>query len=266
MTCKNGICIIDSSPFICVDGLAISYDGRTILQDIHFQSHRCSITAIIGPSGSGKSSFLIALNRLTDEISRCQVTGSIRIGELDVMARKLNLRLLRRKVGMIFQRPNPFPMSTWQNLEVTLKESGITNKQERADRAEQALRNVGLWNEIEGKLHQSALRLSGGQQQRLCIARGICVDPEVVLFDEPCSSLDPLSTEVIEDLIQKLRDRLTVIIVTHNLAQARRIADHTTLFWTENQRGYVLESGPTEQLFSQPKCETTGFYVNGRLG
>ncbi|MBE0468611.1 MAG: ATP-binding cassette domain-containing protein [Methyloprofundus sp.] len=183
------------------------------------------ITALIGPSGCGKTSFLSALNRLTDMLPDCQVTGDMQFNGSDLSDPSLNILNLRRDIGMIFQKPVPFPLSIRRNIELPLREHGISNKKERDSLVQQALQDVGLWAEVKDRLEASALALSGGQQQRLCIARALALKPKVLLMDEPCSALDPISSAVVEDLIKRLRGRYTIIIVTHNLAQAKRIAN-----------------------------------------
>jgi phosphate transport system ATP-binding protein len=266
MICKDGICIVSDQPLICVKDLEVRYKQRIALNDISIGIDACSITALIGPSGCGKTSFLNCLNRLTDSVPDCQVKGSIHIAGTDVMSPKTNLIQLRRQVGMIFQKPNPFPFSIWKNLDLTLRQHGYRNNQIRSEKTEGALRAVGLWDEVKDHLHDSALSLSGGQQQRLCIARAIVLEPEVMLFDEPCSALDPISMRVVEELIHGLRHKFTIVIVTHNLAQARRIADATAVFWTRNGSGCLIEHGPTANIFASPQNQITAAYLSGEQG
>jgi phosphate transport system ATP-binding protein len=249
-----------------VKDLEVRYDNKPVLSNISLNIDFCSITALIGPSGCGKTSLLNSLNRLTDSVPSCSVSGSIHIGDLDVFNSKTNLLHLRRRVGMIFQRPNPFPLSVWKNIDLTLKQHGIRDNHVRAEKTEGAIRAVGLWDEVKDRLHGSALALSGGQQQRLCIARAIVLDPEVMLFDEPCSALDPISMRVVEDLIKSFRQKFTVVVVTHNLAQARRIADATAVFWANNGVGYLVEYGPTEKIFGDPQSKITQNYLSGEDG
>jgi phosphate transport system ATP-binding protein len=199
-------------------------------------------------------------------IPNCRVQGRIRIGNLDVLSPAISVIALRRRVGMIFQKPNPFPFSIWQNLELPLKEHGIRDRQQIDEIIETSLQDVGLWNEIKDRLQSSALALSGGQQQRLCIARALALQPEVLLLDEPCSALDPISSNVVEDLIISLRQRYTLLIVTHNLAQSKRIADGVAMFWVQDGVGQLIESGSVEQIFDAPQHPLTAAYVTGARG
>lgn len=251
---------------LCTESLCLSYGTRNALEDVSLSIPARSITAIIGPSGSGKSSFLCCLNRMTDLNAAATVAGSVRLGEHDIH-RDIgkNPTDLRRRVGMVFQRPNPFPFSIWKNLALPLRHHGVRDKRDLAERIEHALRRVGLWEEVEGRLRDSALSLSGGQQQRLCIARALVLEPEVLLMDEPCSSLDPLSTKCIESLIRQLKDSYTIIVVTHDLAQARRVADHIALFWNLDGVGRLIEQGDACRVFEQPEHELTATYLAGQL-
>lgn len=266
MKCENGICCVGDRPYLCVRDLGLRYGPRQTLGNVNLDVSACSITALIGPSGSGKSSLLNCFNRLTDHIPRCKVEGRIEIDGEDILAASVDVRALRRKVGMVFQKPNPFPLSIWQNLALTLKQHGIKDKIQVAAKVEAVLRGVALWDEVKDRLHASALALSGGQQQRLCIARALILDPDLVLLDEPCSALDPLSSAAVEELIRDMRRRLTVILVTHNLAQARRLADATALFWAHEGIGSIVEQGPTERLFAAPQHRLTAAYVSGAIG
>jgi len=251
---------------IRVEGLSLDYDGKPALRDISLDIYRGCITALIGPSGCGKTSLLSSLNRLTDLIPGCQVDGRITIDGQDIRDPQLDVRALRRRVGLIFQKPNPFPLSIRRNLEMPLREHGLKNRSELAGRVERALSDVGLWNEIKDRLDAPALTLSGGQQQRLCIARALILEPSVLLMDEPCSALDPLSSAIVEDLVQSLRGRYTVVIVTHNLAQARRIANYAAFFWVRDRAGTLVEFGQCRKLFEAPKHELTAAYVSGMRG
>lgn len=244
--------------------LCVSYHGRTALAGVNLCIRRGRITAVIGPSGCGKSSFLASLNRLTDLIPGCRVTGKVLLDGRDTLAETGNLIALRRRVGMIFQQPNPFPLSIARNLDLPLKELGVRARDERRDRAEQALRRVGLWSEVRDRLQAPALSLSGGQQQRLCLARAIALEPEVLLMDEPCSALDPIASATVEELILELSGRYTVAVVTHNLAQARRIAEDIAVFWLRDGAGRMIEAGTTRQVFESPRDELTAAYVAGR--
>ena len=247
-----------------IERLSLFYGQTAALRNVDLQIPEGEITALIGPSGCGKTSLLSSLNRLTDLIAGCRVEGQVRWRGQDLRA--LDAMSLRRRVGMIFQKPSPFPLSIRRNLDLPLREHGVKDKRERQDRLEATLRDVGLWNEVCDRLDSSALALSGGQQQRLCIARALVLRPEVILFDEPCSALDPISSGVVEDLIADLRGRYTVVIVTHNLAQARRIADHTAFFWLVDGAGQLVESGPTTELLESPKDPLTRAYVSGARG
>lgn len=249
-----------------IEGLSVAYNGRQVVSDVSLNIQRGCITALIGPSGCGKTSFLSCLNRLTDLIPGCQVSGQVLLDGEDIAAAGTDVLMLRRRIGMIFQRPNPFPLSIRRNLDMPLKEHGYHQREDRAERIERALRDVGLWDEVKDRLDTSALGLSGGQQQRLCIARALVLEPEILLMDEPCSALDPLASGVVEDLIQRLGGHYTVIIVTHNLAQARRIANFTAFFWTRDQIGQLIEFGPCKQVFDAPAEPLTAAYINGVRG
>ncbi len=244
----------------------IFYGARQALKDVSLSVARGSITALVGPSGSGKTSLLTCVNRLTDLIPSCRVTGSIHCAGFDVFAPDTDVLQLRRRVGMIFQKPNPFPFSIRHNLACPLREHGVTDGHQIDARIESALRQVGLWKEVSDRLETAALALSGGQQQRLCIARALILSPDVLLMDEPCSALDPISSGWVEDLITALRRQYTIAIVTHNLAQARRIADHVALLWVRDGIGQLIEHGPTAQLFNHPVHELTAAYINGVRG
>lgn len=262
----SGLPHLESHPLIQTDQLNLHYGEKPVFADVTLPIHAGCITALVGPSGCGKTSFLSCLNRLTDLIPRCRVSGSIRMGSLDVLAPKIDAIALRRRVGMIFQKPNPFPLSIWKNLALPLHEHGVRNR-EQVDRiVETTLQDVGLWDEVKNRLNTPALSLSGGQQQRLCIARALVLKPEVLLLDEPCSALDPISSGVVEDLIASLRGRYTQLIVTHNLAQARRIADYAALFWVQDGVGRLVEYGTVEQIFETPQEALTAAYVTGIRG
>jgi phosphate transport system ATP-binding protein len=246
--------------------LGLTYGGKPALAGVSLGIPRGEITALIGPSGCGKTSFLCCLNRLTDLIPGCRVTGRATLGDQDILAPTLDVMNLRRRVGMIFQKPNPFPLSIRRNLEFPLREHGTRDRVILEAKIEAALRSVGLWDEVKDRLHASALALSGGQQQRLCLARALALDPEVILLDEPCSALDPISSGVVEDLIGGLRGRVTVVVVTHNLAQARRLADRVAHFWVVAGFGTLIEAGPTRQVFEQPTQRITADYIKGVRG
>jgi len=253
-------------PFIQTENLNIGYREKPVLEGVSLTLNIGCLTAVVGPSGCGKTSLLMSLNRLTDLIPSCRVTGKIRLGSLDILDSKTDVIQLRRRVGMIFQKPNPFPLSIFKNLAFPLREHGVRERGEIARIIEESLRDVGLWDEVKDRLNDPALGLSGGQQQRLCIARALALNPEALLMDEPCSALDPLSSGIVEDLIFKLRGRFTILIVTHNLAQARRIADYAAFFWMEDGTGRLIETGPAKQIFETPKKALTTAYVSGMRG
>jgi phosphate transport system ATP-binding protein len=255
-----------SQPFVRVDQLNLRYGGNPAFQDVNLSINKGCITALVGPSGCGKTSFLTCLNRLTDLIAGCLVSGRITIDTLDILAPSTDVIQLRRRIGMIFQKPNPFPLSIRRNLEFPLREHGLRDRAQIAQTIEATLRDVGLWDEVKDRLDSPALALSGGQQQRLCIARSLALSPEMLLLDEPCSALDPLSSGIVEDLIVSLRGRYTILIVTHNLAQARRIADYAALFWVQNGAGRLIESGTAKQILVEPRDPLTAAYVIGMRG
>ncbi|HRF00244.1 MAG TPA: phosphate ABC transporter ATP-binding protein [Pirellulaceae bacterium] len=251
---------------IRVDRLTIRYGDRVALRDVTLEVPNGSVTAIVGPSGCGKSSLLQAINRLTDLVPGAEVSGSIEVDGRSVHDGRRAVVDLRRDVGMIFQRPNPFPTSIRRNLQLALREHGVRRRDELERTTERVLRDVGLWDEVRDRLDASALRLSGGQQQRLCLARALALEPRVLLMDEPCSALDPAATARVEGLIRQLRERHTILIVTHHLAQARRIADRLAVFWIRDGAGALIESGPTERLFTSPDDPITAAYLSGAAG
>ena len=256
----------EPKPFIDVERLSLHYGQKPAFHDVTLSINKECITALVGPSGCGKTSFLTALNRLTDLIPGCRLSGRIRLDGLDLLTPNTDVIHLRHRVGMIFQKPNPFPLSIRKNLEFPLREHGLRDREQIAVNIETVLREVGLWDEVKDRLNSPALALSGGQQQRLCMARALVLSPEVLLLDEPCSALDPLSSGVVEDLIVGLRNRYTVLIVTHNLAQARRIADYAALFWVQNGAGQLIEAGTAKQIFEEPRDPLTAAYVSGMRG
>lgn len=249
-----------------VKDLSVSLQGKMIIDDINLNARRGSITAIVGPSGVGKSTFLKVFNRILETESPVQISGTVEIENHSIYNKKVNLQALRRKVGMVFQRPTPFPVSIFKNIAIPLSEFDHLPTIEVKIAVEKYLRLVGLWDEVKDKLQHSALSLSGGQQQRLCIARAMSLNPSIMLFDEPCSSLDPRSTATIENLLGQLRSQTTMLIVTHNLAQARRVSDQTGLFWPINNIGRLVECAPTIDFFENPKSNYTKSYVNGHSG
>jgi phosphate transport system ATP-binding protein len=256
----------DAPVMVAARGVSVRYRDQLTLDGVDLDLRRNRILAIIGPSGCGKSTFLATLNRLCDMIPGCHVDGSVAVDGADIRDGQADVRLLRCKVGMIFQKPNPFPLSIRRNIDMPLKEHGVASRKDREERMEEVLTEVGLWREVRDRLDQPALSLSGGQQQRLCIARALALRPEVLLMDEPCSALDPISSAVIEDLILRLKERYTIAIVTHNLAQARRIADDLAIFWTVDGVGRVIEQGPAETLFAAPANPISASYLSGARG
>ena len=249
-----------------INHLSVSYHGRRVLEDVTLALPRGRITALIGPSGCGKTSLLSAVNRLSDLIAGCRVDGEVLIDGQDVRDGDVDAMLLRRRVGMIFQKPVPLPLSIRRNIDLPLREHGMRGRRERNQSIQRALEDVGLWPEVRQRLDEPALALSGGQQQRLCIARAAALDPEVLLLDEPCGSLDPLATDVIEQLLRSYRGRYTMLVVTHNLPQARRIADYVAFFWITGGVGRLIEHGPCRHIFESPRESLTEAYVTGRAG
>lgn len=247
---------------LAIRDLTVTYGNHRAVSGVNLTVPRNQILAIVGPSGCGKSTFLSSLNRLTDLIPQCRVEGSIKVDGEEILAADYDEQTLRCRVGMVFQKPNPFPLTIRRNLSVPLKEHGFS-KADITSITEQALTDVGLWDEVKDRLDASALSLSGGQQQRLCIARALALRPDVMLFDEPCSALDPLSINVVEQLIASLRDRVTIVIATHNLAQARRIADLAAVFWQRDGVGTVIESGPADLVFTAPQDPDAAAYLGG---
>ena len=273
ITCQKDVAqkksIIDKALFnvlIKVEDLGVSIQNRKIFEGVNLTAPPRSITAIVGPSGVGKSTFLKVFNRILETETSVRMVGDIKIENQSIFNRKIELRTLRRKVGMVFQRPTPFPVSIFKNISIPLSESNPLPRTDLELVIEKYLTMVGLWNEVKDKLHLSALTLSGGQQQRLCIARAMSLQPSILLLDEPCSSLDPKSTAIIEDLLAHLRSYTTMMIVTHNLAQARRVSDQTALFWPENDIGKLVEWSSTADFFENPKCKYAKDYVFGHSG
>lgn len=244
-------------PLIQVKDPSVRYGDHPALEHVTLDICKGCITALIGPSGCGKTSFLSALSRLTDLIPGCRVEGNIRIGSQDVLHPRLDVPALRREVGMIFQKPNPFPLSIRRNIEMPLREHGMRKRSDLDARLERVLTDVGLWDEVKDRLDTPALALSGGQQQRLRIARALALEPAVLLMDEPCSALDPISSGVVEDLIGRLRGRYTVVTVTHTLAQARRIANYAAFFWLHERVGALVEFGLCRQIAGAPVHDLT---------
>ena len=247
--------------------VSLYYGQFQALRNVSLEIPERAVTAIIGPSGCGKSSFLRLFNRMNDLIVDTRVTGGIELDGFDVNGKDIDVVDVRKRVGMVFQRPNPFPMSIFENVAFGPRRHGMKNPVELAAIVEKSLRQSALWDEVKDKLHQSGMALSGGQQQRLCIARVLAVEPEVILMDEPCSALDPVATLKIEDLMRTLCAEYTIIIVTHNMQQAARVSDITAFFMMEEDRaGILVESGPTSQIFTNPKEKCTEDYITGRFG
>ena len=250
------------SDIMTVQGLDLWYGDHQALHDISMNIPEKSITALIGPSGCGKSTFLKTLNRMNDLIPGVKITGDVRYRDQDIFAPSTDVNELRREIGMVFQKPNPFPMSIYDNIAYGPRTHGIKNRARLDEIVEKSLRGAAIWDEVEDRLKKNALGLSGGQQQRLCIARALAVEPEVLLMDEPTSALDPISTSKIEELAMQLKEQYTIAIVTHNMQQAVRISDRTAFFLL----GELVECGDTQQLFSQPQDKRTEDYITGRFG
>jgi len=247
---------------ITAKNLCLWYGSAQALKNINIQIPENNITALIGPSGCGKSTFLKTLNRMNDLIPGVKITGEVRYLDTDIFAPGLDVNALRKEIGMVFQKPNPFPMSIYDNIAYGPRTHGVKNKAKLDELVEQSLRGAAIWDEVKDRLKKNALGLSGGQQQRLCIARALAVEPKVLLMDEPTSALDPISTSKIEELAMGLKERYTIVIVTHNMQQAVRISDRTAFFLL----GELIECGETERLFSQPEDRRTEDYITGRFG
>ena len=250
------------SDIMTVQGLDLWYGDHQALHDISLNIPEKSITALIGPSGCGKSTFLKTLNRMNDLIPGVKITGDVRYRDQDIFAPGTDVNELRREIGMVFQKPNPFPMSIYDNIAYGPRTHGIKNRAKLDEIVEKSLRGAAIWDEVKDRLKKNALGLSGGQQQRLCIARALAVEPEVLLMDEPTSALDPSSTSKIEELAMQLKEQYTIVIVTHNMQQAVRISDRTAFFLL----GELVECDDTQQLFSQPQDKRTEDYITGRFG
>ena len=244
-----------------VENLNLFYDEFQALKNINLAIEANKITAFIGPSGCGKSTFLKTLNRMNDLVEGCKITGKVELDGEDIYG-DMDVNFLRKRVGMVFQKPNPFPMSVYDNIAFGPRTHGIRSKSKLDEIVEQSLRSAAIWDELKDRLNKSALGLSGGQQQRLCIARALAVDPEVVLMDEPTSALDPISTSKIEDLVLELKKQYTIVMVTHSMQQATRISDKTVFFLL----GEIIEAGDTEKIFSMPQDKRTEDYITGRFG
>jgi len=248
---------------ITVENLNAWFGAKQVLHEISLGIEKNGITAIIGPSGCGKSTFIRCLNRMHEVVSKAKASGKVLVDDRDIYDRDIDPVDIRRRIGMVFQKPNPFPtMSIRDNVVAGLKLSGIKDKKTLDNINEESLKKAALWDEVKNDLNKSGVSLSGGQQQRLCIARALAVEPEVILFDEPCSALDPISTSKIEDLMLELKQKYTIVIVTHNMQQAARVSDHTAFFLY----GKLIEFGETNQIFKKPKEKSTEDYIIGRFG
>ena len=252
----------DASPAIVLEDLSLWYGAQQALDGISMAIGDRVVTSFIGPSGCGKSTLLRCLNRMNDLVDGVRIAGRIRVKGLDVYAPDTDVIEVRRRVGMVFQKSNPFPKSIYENVVYGLRIAGINDRATLDEVCERSLRAAALWDEVKDRLGESGLSLSGGQMQRLCIARAIAIEPEIVLMDEPCSALDPIATSKIEELIFRLKDRYTIVIVTHNLQQAARVSDATAFFWL----GRLVEYGPTTEIFTNPSQKHTEDYITGRFG
>ena len=242
--------------------LSLWYGEKQALKDVSIKIPEEKVTAIIGPSGCGKSTLIRCFNRMNDIIENCRVEGKIFIDENDIYDKNVDVVDLRKNVGMVFQKPNPFPKNIYENIAYAPRLHGIKNKKKLDDIVKKGLKEAFLWDEVKDRLHESAMGLSGGQQQRLCIARALAVEPEIILMDEPCSALDPIATAKIEELIRYLSKEYTVVIVTHNMQQASRVSDYTAYMYI----GKLIEFGTTRQIFENPRDENTENYITGRFG
>jgi phosphate transport system ATP-binding protein len=259
---------IPGSTAMSLRDVAVSFNGRTAIRNATFDVAANRVTSLIGPSGSGKTTLLRALNRLHDLTKGAKVTGEIQLGEVDIYRGNIPTTLLRSRIGMVFQRPNPFPnMSIYDNAVSGLRFNGIKKKSLLDEAAESALNAAALWDSVSNRLKAHAVTLSGGEQQRLCIARALAVEPEILLMDEPTSSLDPIATQAIEGLMSELKNRVTIVIVTHNMQQALRVSDDCAfLLMGEDRSGELIEFGPTKKIFNEPDDERTINYIQGRFG
>jgi len=253
---------MDNKFNITVRNCDLFYGNFQALKNINIEIEEHEVTAFIGPSGCGKSTFLKTFNRMNDLIENCKITGKIMIGNQDIYAKNTDITLLRKNVGMVFQKPNPFPMSIYDNIVFAPRTFGIKKKSDLDNIIEHSLRQAGLWSEVKDRLRKNAMGLSGGQQQRLCIARALAAEPKILLMDEPTSALDPISTGKIEELINELKSDYTIVIVTHNMQQATRISDKTAFFLL----GEIIEYNKTQDIFSNPKDNRTENYITGRFG
>lgn len=251
------------STAVQIQNLSFAYGSKQALHDVSLDMPTRKVTAFIGPSGCGKSTLIRCINRINDRVAAAHVTGgTIKVHGIDIYREDINIQELRRRVGMVFQKYNPFAKSIYENVAYGLRIAGVTNRSDLDDAVEKALRNAALWEEVGDRMHTSAFGLSGGQQQRLCIARAIATEPEILLMDEPCAALDPLATLRIEELISELKKKFTIVIVTHNMAQAARCSDQTAFMYL----GKLVEVGPTMQIFENPSEPQTEAYITGSFG
>jgi phosphate transport system ATP-binding protein len=258
----GAVALAGGQPDIVCRNVNLSYGDNQVLHDVTMDMEDRRVTALIGPSGCGKSTLLRCLNRMNDLIDNVKVWGEIRVKGLDVNAPTTDVIEVRRRVGMVFQKSNPFPKSIYENVVYGLRIAGINDRATLDEACERSLKGAALWDEVKDRLDESGLSLSGGQMQRLCIARAIAVEPEIILMDEPCSALDPIATLKIEELIYQLKEKYTIVIVTHNLQQAARVSDKTAFFWL----GRLVELGPTADMFTAPQDKLTEDYITGRFG
>ncbi len=257
----------EKKPVVVVDNLSVYYGNFRALKNVSFSAFQNKITAIIGPSGCGKSTLIRCFNRMNDLISSVHIEGSILFEGINIYDKSVDVIYLRKRIGMVFQRPNPFPKSVYDNVAFGPRLYGVTKQADLDEVVEKSLRQAALWDEVKDKLKQSAFSFSGGQQQRLCIARAIAIEPEVILMDEPCSALDPTATLKIEDLMRELSQQYSIIIVTHNMQQAARVSDYTAFFTMDADRaGIMVEYGQTSQIFTRPLDKRTEDYITGRFG
>jgi phosphate transport system ATP-binding protein len=254
--------LLQAEPLLEVSDFNLSYGAKQALFDVNMVIPKGKVTALVGPSGCGKSTLLRSINRINDLLSTVRINGEMKLNGEPVYAPSVDVIELRKRMGMVFQTPNPFPMSIYENVIYSLRIDGERNKAVLDEVCERSLRGAALWEEAKDRLHESALGMSGGQQQRLCIARAIAAEPEVLLMDEPCSALDPIATNKIEDLIANLRGGYTIVIVTHNMQQAARVSDYTAFMYL----GRLIEYGPTSRIFQNPHLQETQDYVTGRFG
>lgn len=250
------------SNIISVKDMCLWYGEHQALKNVNIEIPEKSINAFIGPSGCGKSTFLKTLNRMNDLIPGVKITGDVQYEGTDIFSKEVDVNNLRKEIGMVFQKPNPFPMSIYDNVAYGPRTHGITNKVQLDEIVEQALRDAAIWDEVKDRLKKNALGMSGGQQQRLCIARALAVEPKILLMDEPTSALDPISTSRIEELVMELKEKYTIVMVTHNMQQAVRVSDYTAFFLL----GELVEFGKTDDIFSQPQDKRTEDYITGRFG